>query len=147
MCSGFSRVQIAHFIRGDESQVNVTKFYAIDPVNGKQGAGIDPSTLYLTQPLATISWVAGTRLGLAAGGLNVLDRFSDGVVVTLIAAVAHDLFQHGAPPLTGAEEYNSILNDIGFATLALPACWGFLTTWKTDAGANTTASNHLLKFS
>ena len=145
MCSGFSRVQIIHFIRGDDADINVTKIYFVTPVNGKQGAGIDPHTVYLTIPLPTPSWVSSRVLGIAPA-LTVLDRFSDGVTVTPLATTGLELFAGGAPIQTSAVEFSPADDSIGFASLILPQCWGLVTTWKAKE-ASTTASNHLLKFS
>lgn len=147
MCGGMSRVQIAQFggVGVLETDVNVTKFYAVDPLGGASQAGIQANKTYIYTPLATISWVIGTGTGVENGVLDTTTIFADGVTVTPIGAIAHDLF--GSLAAIGEAVYDSSANDIGYAVLPLPACWGFVTTWKTATTGASPNSNHMLKFS
>lgn len=147
MCGGMSRVQIVQFggagvLAGD---VNVTKFYAVDPVGGASSQGIQAGKTYIYTPLATISWVIGAATGVANGVLDTTTIFADGVTVTAIGIAGLDLF--GPLAAIGENAYNSTADDIGYAVLPLPACWGFVTTWKTATTGASPNSNHLLKFS
>ena len=143
-CGGMSQVQIAHFGVLTAADINVYHFYSVDPVGGASQAGIQLNVTYLTVPIASISFVAGTGAGVVEAKIVVADKFSDGVTVTLIAGAAYEVFGGVAAP--GDVEYNSTADDVGIAVLRLPACWGFVTAWTTKV-AGTTSSNLLLKFS
>lgn len=146
MCGGMSRVQIAQFGVADTGDVNVTKFYAVDPVGRASQAGIQANITYIYQPIATVSWVTGGGTGVVDGPLGTGVNFADGVTISVIAGTAYDLF--GSLAAIGEAVYDdNASNAIGYAVLPLPACWGFVVTFKTKTSGASVSINHLLKFS
>ena len=145
MCGGMSRVQIAHFGSADDTDVNVTKFYAVDPVGVASQAGIQPNVTYIYQPMATVSWTTGNGTGVAGGPIGTALNFSRAAVVTEITVTALDLF--GPLAAIGTAVYTADADDIAYVVLPLPACWGFITSWNAQTSGASPSSNHLLKFS
>ena len=141
MCGGMSRVQVINFVMGAAGQTNAHKFYAIDPVGTPAPPGKTDNIAFIVIPLVSISFVSGLQVGLANTKVAETHLFADTVAVTEIASVAYDLFTTAGAV---ADEYGPAADDIGVATISLPACWGFITNLIT---LNSTDSNLLLKFS
>ena len=145
MCGGMSRVQIAQFGTCDDTDVNVHKYYAVDPVGVASQAGIQKNVTYIYQPMVTVSWITGNGTGVAGGPIGTALNFGRAATVTVITLSALDLF---GPLLDiGEQVYTADVDDIAYVVLPLPACWGFVTTYKTKSLGDSVSSNQLLKFS